>query len=137
MLQKAMKKLAAEKIAPRAGEIDEREEFPRDIFEILLEHEVLALPFPEEYGGVGVDLFTYCLVVEELSKVGLTALPFLTSHSGALDCFMEGGAPTKRRSISQGSWPVSSLPLSLQNLVRVLMWHLCRLGLSCRAISTF
>ncbi len=97
MLQKTMRKLAVEKIAPRAGEIDEKEEFPRDILEILLEHKVLALPFPEEYGGLGVDLLTYCLVVEELSKVGLTALPFLTSHSGALDCFMTGGTPEQKR----------------------------------------
>jgi len=97
MLKKTMKKLAAEKIAPRAGEADEKEEFPRDIFDILLEHKVLALPFPEEYGGLGVDLLTYCLVVEELSKVGLTALPFLTSHSGALDCFMTGGTPEQKK----------------------------------------
>lgn len=97
MLQKTMKKLATEKIAPRAGEIDEREEFPRDILEILLEHKVLVLPFPEEYGGLGVDLLTYCLVVEELSKVGLTALPFLTSYSGALDCFMTGGTPDQKK----------------------------------------
>lgn len=97
MLQKTMKKLAAEKIAPRAGEADEKEEFPRDIFEILLEHKVLALPFPEELGGLGVDLLTYCLVIEELSKVGLTAFPFLTSHSGALDCFMTGGTREQRK----------------------------------------
>jgi alkylation response protein AidB-like acyl-CoA dehydrogenase len=97
MLKKTMKKLATEKIAPRAGEIDEKEEFPRDIYELLLNQKVLALPFPEEYGGLGVDLLTYCLVVEELSKVGLTALPFLTSYSGALDCFMAGGTPEQEK----------------------------------------
>ncbi|MFH1625787.1 MAG: acyl-CoA dehydrogenase family protein [Pseudomonadota bacterium] len=97
MLRKTMRKLAIEKIAPRAAEVDEKEEFPRDIFEILLEHGVLALPFPEEYGGLNVDLLTYCLVVEELSKVGLTALPFTTSHSAAVDCFMTGGTPEQRK----------------------------------------
>ena len=97
MLKETMRKLAKEKICPRAADIDEKEEFSRDIFDILLEHGVIALPFPEEYGGLGVDLLTYCLVVEELSKVGLTASPFITAQSGGMDCFMYGGTSEQKK----------------------------------------
>ena len=52
-LRDMIRQLAQEKIAPRAAEIDRRGQYPRDIRELLAEHDVLALPVEEQYGGTG------------------------------------------------------------------------------------
>src|SRR3982751_6003963 len=44
-LRDMIRQLAQEKIAPRAAEIDRTAEYPRDIRELLAEHDVLGLPF--------------------------------------------------------------------------------------------
>ncbi|MDQ3493287.1 MAG: acyl-CoA dehydrogenase family protein, partial [Chloroflexota bacterium] len=59
-LRDVVRELADERIAPRAAEIDSSAEFPWDVVELLAAHDVLALPFPDEYGGLGGDLLTLC-----------------------------------------------------------------------------
>lgn len=68
LLQDTLRRLARERVAPRAAEIDARAEYPQDIFELLRDQGLFALPFPEEYGGTGSTL-TACLAVEELARV--------------------------------------------------------------------
>jgi len=65
MLRDMVRDLAQKVIAPRAAEVDETGEYPWDIKEALARQELLALPFPEEYGGAGADMLTLCLVVEQ------------------------------------------------------------------------
>ncbi len=69
MIRDLTRRVAAEKIAPRAAEIDETDEFPWDIVELYKEIGTLRLVLPEEYGGVGADTTTLCLVMEEIAKV--------------------------------------------------------------------
>ena len=57
-LRDAVKVLADERIAPRAAEIDRTAEFPWDVKELLASHDILAIPYPERYGGLGGDLLT-------------------------------------------------------------------------------
>ena len=54
MLRDAVRVLADEQIAPRAAEIDRTGEFPQDIRALLASHDILGLPYPEAYGGLGV-----------------------------------------------------------------------------------
>jgi alkylation response protein AidB-like acyl-CoA dehydrogenase len=68
-MRETVRKISVEKIAPRAAEIDEKEGYPKDLEEILREQGVLKLLVPEQYGGVGRDITTACLVVEEINKV--------------------------------------------------------------------
>jgi len=68
-MKEAVRKISVEKIAPRAAEIDETEEYPKDLEDILREQGVLKLLVPEQYGGLGGDITTACLVVEEINKV--------------------------------------------------------------------
>lgn len=67
-LKEMVRDLVQEKIAPRAAEIDETDEFPWDVKEALAEHEILAMPFPEEYGGTGGKALPMVIVIEELAK---------------------------------------------------------------------
>lgn len=67
---RAMVKDFAEKsVAPTAAERDEKELFPRDIFDQMGQLGILGLPYPEEYGGAGSDFVSYAIAVEELSRV--------------------------------------------------------------------
>ena len=72
-LRDAVRELAQDKIAPRAAEIDQSGEFPWDVVKLLAEHDFFAAPFPAEYGGLGADMVSSLLVVEELSRVCATS----------------------------------------------------------------
>src|SRR5882672_8075205 len=73
LLRDAVRVLADERIAPRAAEIDRTAEFPWDVKELLAAQDILGLPFPTEYGGVGGELLTVCLAVEQISRVCATS----------------------------------------------------------------
>ncbi|WP_313694962.1 acyl-CoA dehydrogenase [Halorarum halobium] len=57
-----------EEIAPRAAEIDETDEFPADLVEEMAELGLMGMPFPEEYGGAGLDYHSYAIGLEEISR---------------------------------------------------------------------
>ncbi len=68
MMRDTIRKIAVEKIAPRASEIDETDTYPKDIEEILREQGILKLLIPERYGGLSGDITTACIIVEEINK---------------------------------------------------------------------
>ena len=63
-----IRRVAREKVAPRADEIDRKAEYPHDMFALLKELGLFALPFDAEYGGTG-SLLTACIAVEEFGRV--------------------------------------------------------------------
>jgi len=67
-IRKLVSEFAAKKIAPTAAERDENEFFPRALFDEMGKLGFLGLPYPEEYGGGGLDFIAYALAVEEISK---------------------------------------------------------------------
>ena len=67
-LREAVRELVADKIAPRAAEIDETGEFPWDVYEALRSSGFHAIHIPEEYGGEGGDALAACLVIEEVAR---------------------------------------------------------------------
>jgi alkylation response protein AidB-like acyl-CoA dehydrogenase len=73
MLREAVRVLADERIAPRAADIDKSGEFPWDVKDLLANHDILALPFPQEHGGIGGDLLSLCVAIEEISRVCATS----------------------------------------------------------------
>ncbi len=94
----AVRLLADERIAPRAAEIDRTAEFPWDIKELLAGHDVLALPFPVEYGGVGGELLTLCLAIEAISRVcASSGLILAVQELGALPLLLAGTDEQKAR----------------------------------------
>ncbi len=73
LLRDTVRDLADEKIAPRAAEIDRTAEFPWDVKELLAAHDLFTLHFPERLGGLGGDLLTACLAIEQISRVCATS----------------------------------------------------------------
>ena len=67
-IQDLIRRIAREKVAPRADEIDRTAQYPQDMFDLLKELGLFALPFPAEYGGTG-NMLSACIAVEELGRV--------------------------------------------------------------------
>jgi alkylation response protein AidB-like acyl-CoA dehydrogenase len=98
LLRDAVRVLADERIAPRAAEIDRTAEFPWDVKELLAAQDILGLPFPTEYGGVGGELLTVCLAVEQISRVCATSgLILAVQELGALPILLAGTDEQKAR----------------------------------------
>ena len=66
---------------PIAAEIDEAERFPEENVPIMGEMGLLGIPFPEEYGGAGLDELSYAQCVEEVSKVCASTGVTISAHT--------------------------------------------------------
>src|SRR5690349_21553741 len=71
-LQATVRKLAQEKVAPRAREIDTTAAYPDDLFEVFRDAGLLGLVIPEAYGGGGAGILGPTLAVEEITKYSNT-----------------------------------------------------------------
>ena len=60
--------IAARELSPRAAETDRTGEYPRESLDALRREGLWGLRVSKEHGGLGADMLTTCLVVEELSK---------------------------------------------------------------------
>src|SRR2546427_7371684 len=74
-----------EQIIPNAEEYDHEDKFPGPIVEQMKELGLFGVTIPEEYGGMGLDLTTYAMIVEELSRgwISISRViknPFIRSH---------------------------------------------------------
>ena len=67
-VQALAREIADRELAPRAAELNERHEIPRDAIAALAETGLLGVTIPEEYGGPGLDATSLCLVVEEIAR---------------------------------------------------------------------
>ena len=66
--QTLVREFAEEVVAPAAAGYDEREEFPLEVVKRMGALGLFGIPFPEEYGGQGGDLVTFCLCLEEIAR---------------------------------------------------------------------
>ncbi len=72
-LRDSVRRLAQDKVKPRAREIDRTGEYPQDIFEAFRDAGLLALCIPEEFGGAGAGILGLTIAIEEVSKYSNTA----------------------------------------------------------------
>ena len=98
MLRDAVRILADEQVAPRAAEIDRTGEFPEDLRQLLARQDILALPFPERFGGLGGELLSVCLAVEQLSRAcATTGLILAVQELGSLPITLAGSEEQQAR----------------------------------------
>jgi alkylation response protein AidB-like acyl-CoA dehydrogenase len=69
MLRAAVRRLAEDKIAPHAADVDEQARFPQEAHDALVAAGLHAVHIPEEYGGMGADAISACIVIEEVARV--------------------------------------------------------------------
>lgn len=87
-LRKIIRNFAENEIKPQAFLLDQNNEFPAEAVKKLGEMGYMGIPYPEEYGGAGLDALSYAIAVEELSRVDGGAGVILSAH------------------VSLGSWPI-------------------------------
>ncbi len=107
-LIEAIHEIALEKVAPRAAEIDHTAQFPWDMKELLAQQDILAMPFPSEYGGIGASELAILMAIEELSRhCATTALILCVQQLGSLPILLAGTEEQKRKylpPLASGEW---------------------------------
>jgi alkylation response protein AidB-like acyl-CoA dehydrogenase len=97
MILDTVRQLVRDKVAPRAAQIDATGEYPKDLRDLFAKNDLLGIPFPEEFGGLG-SFLTYVKVVEEVSKACATsALIIAVQELGALPIMISGTAAQKQK----------------------------------------
>jgi alkylation response protein AidB-like acyl-CoA dehydrogenase len=108
LILQVVRDLVAERVAPRAAAIDESGEFPWDIQKLFAENDLLGIPFPAEYGGLGGSFLTYVKVVEEVAKAcASSSLIIAVQELGALPIIIAGNHEQKAKYIpklASGEW---------------------------------
>ena len=99
MLREMVRDFAQNRIKPQAAEIDETERFPEEVIAEMAELGLMGIPYPEKYGGAGMDYVAYAIAVEEIAKVcGSTALTLAAHISlGTGPIFMFGSEEQKSK----------------------------------------
>lgn len=101
MLKELVRQIAEEKILPVRAELDEKEEFPRDIMKVLADADLFGLFVPEEYGGLGKGCLELCIAVEELSRVCLgVSTTYAANALGTYPILLFGNEEQKKRYLS-------------------------------------
>ncbi|HWG64882.1 MAG TPA: acyl-CoA dehydrogenase family protein [Streptosporangiaceae bacterium] len=98
-LRETVAQFARDVVAPVIGEHYERHEFPYDIIAEMAKLGLFGLPFPEEYGGMGGDLFALSLALEELARVDSSVAITLEAAAalGAMPIYRFGSAQQRDR----------------------------------------
>src|SRR3990170_3666221 len=94
----SVRQLAENKIAPRATEIDEADEYPWDIDEALVKNGFAGVSYPEEFGGAGGGAVELCILVEEISRVsaGVALIPAV-NKLGAIPVLLAGSDDMRKK----------------------------------------
>ena len=75
-----VRQFADEQIIPNAEHYDHEDAFPEPIVEQMKELGLFGVTIPEEYGGMGLDLTTYAMIVEELSRGWISISGVINTH---------------------------------------------------------
>jgi alkylation response protein AidB-like acyl-CoA dehydrogenase len=97
-----VREIAEDKIAPRAAEIDRTDEWPDDLYDVLVQNELTGVGYPEEFGGSGGGSLAFGVLIEELSRVSAgLALGPAVSKLGVVP-LMLAGTDEQRRQMIEG-----------------------------------
>jgi alkylation response protein AidB-like acyl-CoA dehydrogenase len=97
-LQATVRKLAQERVAPRARAIDDDDAYPDDLFDLFVQTGLTGLVIPEEYGGSGGGIFGLSLAIEEVAKYSnAAALMLLLTRLPTGPVLIAGSEEQKQR----------------------------------------
>src|SRR3954449_12403660 len=86
-----------EQIIPQAEHYDAVDEFPEPIVEQMRELGLFGVTIPEEYGGMGLDVTTYAMIVEELSRGWISISGIVNTHFIGSYLLMKFGTEDQRQ----------------------------------------
>src|ERR1700680_1197439 len=85
-----------EQILPNAEHYDHEDSFPGPIVEQMKELGLFGVTIPEEYGGMGLDLTTYAMIVEELSRGWISISGIVNTHFIGSSLLMKFGTEEQK-----------------------------------------
>lgn len=100
-IQDLVRRVAREKVAARAQEIDLTAEYPHDMYALIKELGLFTLPFPAEYGGTG-SMLSACVAVEELGRVCYNTAYLLVVQWVPIGAILAGGSAEQKQKYLPG-----------------------------------
>jgi len=101
MIRDLAREIADEKIMPIRAELDEKEEFPWEIMNILAQSDFLGIYIPEKYGGMGKGGFELSIAIEELSRACLgVSTTYAANALGTYPILLYGSDEQKKKYLS-------------------------------------
>ena len=91
MFVSQLRKMVDDKVAPRAAEIDEKEEFPWDLKKVFQDMGLLGLAVPEQYGGNDQGHMYTCLAVEEIARACVSSSLIVQGQALGWEPILIGG----------------------------------------------
>lgn len=96
--QELFRKFAETEIKPIAKDMDEAEDYDRELLQKLQKIGAFGIPYSREYGGQGADVLTYTLCMEEMSKVDASTGITLSVHTSlCCPCINEFGTEEQKQ----------------------------------------
>ena len=92
-----VRQFADEQILPNAERYDHEDSFPAPIVDQMKELGLFGVTIPEEYGGMGLDLTTYAMIVEELSRGWISISGIVNTHFIGSYLLMKFGSDEQRQ----------------------------------------
>jgi butyryl-CoA dehydrogenase len=86
--RKKVREFAQSEVKPLAFQLDQGNTFPTEVVRKMGQMGLMGIPYPKQYGGMGLDIGSYAIAVEELSRVDGGTGVILSAH------------------VSLGSWPI-------------------------------
>jgi len=87
-LRTKIREFAEAELKPQTFLLDKENEFPTEIVRKMGEMGLMGVPYPKEYGGLDLDMISYAIAVEEISRIDGGTGVILSAH------------------VSLGSWPI-------------------------------
>jgi alkylation response protein AidB-like acyl-CoA dehydrogenase len=81
LLKKTVRDFAEKELRPHSREWDERQEFPREVFDKLGELGIMGATWPAEYGGAGLGTIDWAVILEELASVDAGVALSVAAHN--------------------------------------------------------
>jgi alkylation response protein AidB-like acyl-CoA dehydrogenase len=100
-IREMVRRVALEKVAPRADTIDAKAEYPQDMFDMLRELGLFTLPFEEKYGGSN-SILSACIAIEEFGRICYNTAYLLVVQWVPFGAILAGGSETQKEKYLPG-----------------------------------
>lgn len=96
LILETVRRIAVDRIEPRASEIDEKGEFPWDVVELFSQNGILAPLLPERYGGIGARYLLFAMILEKVAQHCASSALILIAQADGMMPILKGGDPGQK-----------------------------------------